>query len=439
MIFLLENGKRVELIERLTFDRLFRISDPKRVFRSGTVSGPPMEIDAYADSVYYTFNFKSNPSTTGLRHKGYVKFFKPRSGSQKPLQHVPCLVDCTCPDYRYRWAWANKQRGSSRVGTNSLNQALNRAPRITNPSAKPGLCKHILATREYLYGLLTTFAGDEPDTAEKLNKLVKYAQKRWKEFPDQMAAAKARERRMAAAKAARRAGAPLPALIEPEPAVELTQVTAEPVVPEEAVPSPLPEPSEPPAALTGAAPLAVPPGQRQRGFAAAEPNNLGVPPSRRGRRFPGGNQNQNLESVDSMKDQPMKAMPDLKEQKNIIQLPTARKLVEEMIDDVEVESDEQALVPVDDTMPAPSEGAIGADTEGAAVLDLLSEIRDLLTQLAAPEAEGEDEVAIEGGDLEAEGEEGDEEYDADFPPPPSGEDLDGEDDEEEEEHVPAAA
>ena len=68
-----------------------------------------------------------------------------------------------CPDYRYRWAWAVKQRGSSRVGPQSLNQAWNRAPRITNPSAKPGLCKHILALRNYLYGKTVHFAGHAPD------------------------------------------------------------------------------------------------------------------------------------------------------------------------------------------------------------------------------------------------------------------------------------
>ena len=55
------------LQERLTFDQLFRLSEPKRVYRSFTVKGPPLEIDSYQDTVYYIFNFKANPSTTGLR------------------------------------------------------------------------------------------------------------------------------------------------------------------------------------------------------------------------------------------------------------------------------------------------------------------------------------------------------------------------------------
>jgi hypothetical protein len=155
------------LAERLTFDRLFRMSEPKRVIRSHKVKGPPLEIDSYQDAVYYAYNFKSYPSTTGLRHRGYVKFLRPKHGGQKPLQHLDCIVDCTCPDYRYRWAWSNKQRGASRVGAQSLNQALNRAPRRTNPTSKPGLCKHILAAREYIYGLLSSFPNDEPDTVRQ--------------------------------------------------------------------------------------------------------------------------------------------------------------------------------------------------------------------------------------------------------------------------------
>ena len=183
------------LCERLTFDKLFRVSEPKRVYRSFTVKGPPLEIDSYQDTVYYIFNFKANPSTTGLRHRGYVKFFKPQHKNPKsvPLQHLDCLVDCTCPDFRYRWAWANKQRQSSRVGADSLNQAWNKAPKITNPKGKPGLCKHILATRQYLYGMLSSFEAGEPDTAYKLDRLTKYATKRWTDFEGQMAAAKAKE------------------------------------------------------------------------------------------------------------------------------------------------------------------------------------------------------------------------------------------------------
>jgi hypothetical protein len=198
------------LNEKLTYDQLFRMSDPKRMLRSFHVKGPPLEIDSYQDAVYYAFNFKSTPSTTGLRHRGYVKFLRPKLGGQKPLQHLNCIVDCTCPDFRYRWAWANKQRGASRVGPQSLNQALNRAPRRTNPTSKPGLCKHVLAAREYIYGLLSSFPSNEPDTADKLNKLTQFATKRWINMDAEMDAARDRQARIAAARNMRNAGQPAP-------------------------------------------------------------------------------------------------------------------------------------------------------------------------------------------------------------------------------------
>jgi hypothetical protein len=246
------------LAEKLTYDQLFRMSEPKRVIRSYKVKGPPLEINSYQDALYYAFNFKSDPSTTGLRHRGFVKFFKPRLGGQKPLQHIDCLVDCTCPDYKYMWAWANKQRGSSLVGVQSMNQCLNRAPRKTNPTSKPGLCKHILAARSYIYGLLSSFPSDQPDDGAKLDKLTRFGQGRWRNFQDQVNAAKERERRIQAARQARNVGAePYPNLDDPE-AIE---------------PPPLPPVEEPDADLV---PLEAPPS-----YAASI-----KPPSARGRTLP---------------------------------------------------------------------------------------------------------------------------------------------------------
>lgn len=163
------------IVEKLTFDQLFSISEPKRVLRSKTVRGPPLDVEAKKDGVYYHFNFKAFPSTTGRRHKGYIKFFKPKK--QMPLEKVDCLVDCDCEDYRYRWAWTNKQRGSGKVGPNSLNQAWNKAPKITNPRGKSGLCKHLLSLRDFIYGELENFDG-EGDTSERLDKVVQAVQSR---------------------------------------------------------------------------------------------------------------------------------------------------------------------------------------------------------------------------------------------------------------------
>lgn len=202
------NAEQV-LHEDMTFDQLFRASEQKRIRRAQTVRGPPLDVDAYEDAMYYGFNFKSFPSTTGLRHRGYIKFIKPHN-LQTPLQNVKCEVDCSCPDYRYRWAWTNKQRRAGRVGPNSMNQSLNRAPRRTNPMGLPGMCKHLLAARNYIYNQLGHWPEGEEDQAILLQRLVKRAQTRWTDFPGDMAKAREREDRYRQGVRARNRGEPLP-------------------------------------------------------------------------------------------------------------------------------------------------------------------------------------------------------------------------------------
>jgi len=433
---------RISLCERLTFDKLFRMSEPKRVQRSLTVKGPPLEIDSYQDVVYYCFNFKANPSTTGLRHKGYVKFYKPANPRAKPLQHLECLVDCTCPDYRYRWAWTNKQRGSGVVGGNSLNQAWNRAPRITNPSGRSGLCKHILAARSYIYGLLSSFPGDEPDTAEKLNKLTKYAKKRWTDFPGAMAAAKERDKEMARIRALRNIAGRLP---EPPPEKEPEEplsVDARTDEPEEQKPTDTAafKKAQPPAlpkkpAKAAQAPLATPPGKRGRGFPAKEP----TPKPHGGygskaeydfyRRQGLGDslmrelENPVMERVVNSNNG--KSMSDLN-------LKEAIKLVQEMEDDIlggagaspEMPGDMGApeAEPIEPMEPPISDTAIGADTEGETALGLLGQMKELLQQIAMAVAPPEEGMPGEEGEMPpgAEGAEGM----GDMPPePPTDEEI----------------
>ena len=202
------------LAEMMTFDQLFRYSEPGRVKRADTVRGPPLEINGASDAVFHSFNFKSYPSTTGLRHHGYIKFKRPELGRPNtPLQRVPCEVDCECPDFKYRFAWADKQRGAARIGAQSMNKCINRAPRITNPSNIPGLCKHVLACRDFIYGMKARFFPGEPDTGETLAKLVKHANTRWGEQPGDntiwrghMAKARDQEKWFAAVKDAVNAG-----------------------------------------------------------------------------------------------------------------------------------------------------------------------------------------------------------------------------------------
>lgn len=187
-----------DVFEAMTYDQLLRISEPKRILRARTVRGPSLDVEAAEGSLFFHFNFKSYPSTTGLRHRGYVKFLKPEGlispNDARPLEHVDAYADCTCPDYRYRWAWANKQKGAGGVGVGTLNLCLNRAPRITNPMGRPGLCKHLLALGDYVYGQSSTFPGT--GVATKLGKVQRFANKRWANIGAEIATAKERAKKI---------------------------------------------------------------------------------------------------------------------------------------------------------------------------------------------------------------------------------------------------
>lgn len=417
--------------ERLTFDQLFRVSDPQRVARSFKVRGPPLEIDSYQDTVYYIFNFKANPSTTGLRHKGYVKFFKPKSGRQTPLQHVDCLVDCTCPDYRHRWAWANKQRQSSLVGPQSLNQAWNKAPRKTNPKGKPGLCKHILAAREYIYGLLSSFPGDQPDTAEKLNKLTRYATKRWTNFPELVQQAKAREREIRQRIAQRNI---LGRVVEPEEA-EPIGLEAPPLPPAPAAPAAPQQPARPerpkaPEAFKKAQPEPLPSTMPYGASGPTEPlkrpagrprrpivGPYGMPlPKPEPRRRPKLGDALARAPKNFLGERVVRAANDGEIMNSLLE---AKQIVQELEDDqIAMNAAPDAMGGVDSEMgvdplepsePPISDTAIGADTEGETALGLLRQMRDLLAQLVsveAPEMPGSEEGGAPpmGGEGELEGE-----------------------------------
>ena len=128
-------------------------------------------------------------------------------GDESFISHGVAVANC--PDFRYRWAWANKQRQASRVGPNSLNQALNRAPRVTNPGSKVGLCKHLLALRSYIYGLMSDTGGLDPihaDAQKSLERAYKKSAERWANMPGEMAKAKERDALYRADRARRAAG-----------------------------------------------------------------------------------------------------------------------------------------------------------------------------------------------------------------------------------------
>ncbi len=299
-----------------------------------------------------------------------------------------------CPDYRYRWAWTNHQRQAGPIGPNSLNQCINRAPRKTNPHGAPGLCKHILATRDYIYGLLSGFPPGVGDT-ERLDALTKKATRRWLNFDQEMEKAREREAKIAASKARRNVGLPPEQQNKPIAAI------------------PAEEPPELPAE-TPAAPAPVKPVKTAKRGTAVKPARPTIkapagPPQQLSpedfltRRFT------KVESVDNTTN--MKTL-NLQESKVVL---NALTLVEELED--EIESGESPVGVTDDAgeFPPPtggempieppvSDSAVGASTEDNVALSLLREIRDLLAEISNEEAgePGEGEMP----DLPPEGSEG---------------------------------
>jgi hypothetical protein len=82
-----------------------------------------------------------------MRHQGFIYFFKEDIQPGDNAMKVDCSVDCSCPDYKYRFSYANKQADAGENGSNSLNKGFDYPSSINRG---PGLCKHLIALKEYL-------------------------------------------------------------------------------------------------------------------------------------------------------------------------------------------------------------------------------------------------------------------------------------------------
>jgi hypothetical protein len=137
------------IAERMTYDQLMSVSDPKRVERSDSVSVKPLIVRSINDREAWKFSYKTaaKENTTGLRHQGLIYFFKDDIRNGENALQLECSVDCSCPDFKFRFAYNNHQQDAGEIGSNSLNKAINRAPQV---SLGPGLCKHIISLKSYL-------------------------------------------------------------------------------------------------------------------------------------------------------------------------------------------------------------------------------------------------------------------------------------------------
>lgn len=187
MILLSNIAKRI-LNEILSFKELMKFSEPRRKKRALKMSTTSLPMTAEANQENWNFSYKSdnshitprsqndprirkfkNVTSTGIRHRGRITFQKVKD-ENKSLIDIPCKVDCTCEDYRYKYAFANNDKDASPMGAASLNQCNGKYPRITNPHLRPGLCKHLLSLRDYLRTKLEE--SNKPTLAEKLDDIV---------------------------------------------------------------------------------------------------------------------------------------------------------------------------------------------------------------------------------------------------------------------------
>jgi hypothetical protein len=96
--------------------------------------------------------FKSEPAwnTTGKSWAGYVRLFKDQKANdpKSVIQDLNCEVDCSCPDYKYKWAYHNAQAGAGKVGAGSWSGNSGAVPQKYTQGK--GICKHLMALVEYL-------------------------------------------------------------------------------------------------------------------------------------------------------------------------------------------------------------------------------------------------------------------------------------------------
>jgi hypothetical protein len=163
------------LTEKMTFTQLMRSSTPARKQRARDMKVTKLPVLSSRNGKYWNFQYRSGPSnnTTGQTWKGRISF--PDAKRVTSADNLFCEVDCGCPDYKYRWAYANAHRDAGPLGWKSLNKSNGSPPRLTNPKLRPGLCKHLITLKDELNRKLTE--SQQPNFDDKLNEVVdKYPQ-----------------------------------------------------------------------------------------------------------------------------------------------------------------------------------------------------------------------------------------------------------------------
>jgi hypothetical protein len=150
------------IAEKMSYQDLMNSSDPARIDRGSRIPSTSLAVKSINDKEAWKFSYKTprDENTTGRRHQGFIYFFKDNMNIGDNAMKIPCSVDCSCPDYKFRFSYANKQQDAGENGPNSLNKGLNYPSSINKG---PGLCKHLISLKEYL----RTHIEPQPDSSNQ--------------------------------------------------------------------------------------------------------------------------------------------------------------------------------------------------------------------------------------------------------------------------------
>lgn len=160
------------LMERMTFKQILSVSEPARIDRGKhDVRSRSIGVTSEDGQETWNFNYKSNPSTTGERHHGYIKFFKDISNTDN-VENLDCIVDCDCEDFKYKWTYNNNKYGISPIGNKSYNGNNGQKPQPYNDLGV-GLCKHLVSLGKFLKTSIEAPTSDDEIPEPEIKKVVK--------------------------------------------------------------------------------------------------------------------------------------------------------------------------------------------------------------------------------------------------------------------------
>ena len=156
----LQKSKNHKIEENMTYDELTKLTsntprspndNTNRIDRSKNVRVRSIPVSIEEGLEQWNFRYKSNLGTgdPGNPLEGHITFLKGEVEKDDDAQQLECKVDCSCPDYKYKFAYNNAKQGASDIGAESLNKCINRSPQPAYNIGE-GLCKHLCALSRYL-------------------------------------------------------------------------------------------------------------------------------------------------------------------------------------------------------------------------------------------------------------------------------------------------